>query len=164
MEALGAACELVKAAFQVPNVTCYDLYFTGVEGARIHAKLCVPRANKPLPAVINFHGYTGRAPDFSWMLSWAAGFVIAAMDCRGQGGQSEDVGGVKGNTYCGHFIRVLVEGRKRRSKPKDDKLPLLTYKMMQDYIIFKYLYTVGLLSPQIRASSLTFICPLISDG
>jgi len=31
-------------------------------------------------------------------------------------------------------IRVLVEGRKRRSKPKDDKLPLLTYKMMQDYI------------------------------
>ena len=31
-------------------------------------------------------------------------------------------------------IRVLVEGRKRRSKPKDGKLPLLTYKMMQDYI------------------------------
>ena len=31
-------------------------------------------------------------------------------------------------------------------------------------IIFKYLYTVGLLSPHTRASSLTFICPLISDG
>ena len=111
MEALGSACELVKASFQVPNVTCYDLYFTGVEGARIHAKLCVPKADKPLPAVISFHGYTGRSPDFSWMLSWAAaGFVIAAMDCRGQGGESEDVGGVKGNTYCGHFIRGLAEG------------------------------------------------------
>ena len=31
-------------------------------------------------------------------------------------------------------LRVLVEGRKRRPKPKDGKLPLLTYKMMQDYI------------------------------
>ena len=31
-------------------------------------------------------------------------------------------------------LRVLVHGRKRRSKPQDGKLPLLTYKMMQDYI------------------------------
>ncbi len=31
-------------------------------------------------------------------------------------------------------LRVLVQGRKRRPKPKDGKLPLLTYKMMQDYI------------------------------
>ena len=31
-------------------------------------------------------------------------------------------------------LRVLVEGRKRRPKPKDGKLPLLTFKMMEDYI------------------------------
>lgn len=31
-------------------------------------------------------------------------------------------------------LRVLVESRKRHPKPKDGKLPLLTYKMMQDYI------------------------------
>lgn len=31
-------------------------------------------------------------------------------------------------------LRVLVEGRKRRPKPKNGKLPLLTFKMMQDYI------------------------------
>ena len=111
MEALGTDCQLVKAAFQVPNAACYDMYFTGVEGARIHAKLVVPKADKPLPAVVAFHGYTGRAPDFSGLLGWAAaGFVIAALDCRGQGGQSEDVGGVKGNTYCGHIIRGLAEG------------------------------------------------------
>ena len=29
------------------------------------------------------------------------------MDCRGQGGSSEDTGGVKGNTYQGHIIRGL---------------------------------------------------------
>ena len=31
-------------------------------------------------------------------------------------------------------LRVLVENRKRHPKPKAGKLPLLTYKMMQDYI------------------------------
>ena len=31
-------------------------------------------------------------------------------------------------------LRVLVEGRKRRPKLKEGKRPLLTYKMMQDYI------------------------------
>ena len=32
---------------------------------------------------------------------------MAAMDCRGQGGFSEDIGGVKGNTVNGHIIRGL---------------------------------------------------------
>ena len=115
MEALGTSCELVKAVFQVPNIACYDLYFTGVGGARIHAKLCIPKADKPLPAVCHFHGYSGSAPEFSWMLSWAAaGFVIAALDCRGQGGESEDTGSVKGNTFCGHIIRGLAEGNPKK--------------------------------------------------
>src|SRR5690606_1033304 len=37
----------------------------------------------------------------------ASGFSVAALDCRGQGGLSEDVGGVKGNTLYGHIIRGL---------------------------------------------------------
>jgi cephalosporin-C deacetylase len=32
---------------------------------------------------------------------------VAALDCRGQGGRSEDVGGVHGNTLQGHIIRGL---------------------------------------------------------
>ena len=31
-------------------------------------------------------------------------------------------------------LRVLVENRKRHPKPKAGKLPLLTYKMMRDYL------------------------------
>ena len=115
MEALGTGCELVKAAFQVPGSDCHDLYYTGVKGARIHARLIVPHADKPMPAVVIFHGYTGRAPDFSELLNYAAaGFVVAAMDCRGQGGESEDVGGVRGNTHQGHIIRGLAEGDPRK--------------------------------------------------
>jgi cephalosporin-C deacetylase len=33
--------------------------------------------------------------------------AVAAMDCRGQGGLSEDSGGVRGNTLQGHIIRGL---------------------------------------------------------
>jgi cephalosporin-C deacetylase len=35
------------------------------------------------------------------------GFTVAALDCRGQGGLSEDPGGVTGNTHRGHIIRGL---------------------------------------------------------
>ena len=39
----------------------------------------------------------------------AQGFTVAAMDCRGQGGSSEDPGGVSGNTLHGHIIRGLQD-------------------------------------------------------
>jgi cephalosporin-C deacetylase len=55
-----------------------------------------------------FHGYSGNAGDWADKLGYAAmGFVVAALDCRGQGGRSEDVGGVAGNTLRGHIIRGL---------------------------------------------------------
>ncbi len=40
----------------------------------------------------------------------AAGYVVAAMDCRGQGGLSEDVGGVKGGTLYGFIVKGLDSG------------------------------------------------------
>jgi cephalosporin-C deacetylase len=55
-----------------------------------------------------FHGYTGDSGDFSDKLAYvAAGYTVAALDCRGQGGLSEDAGGVTGNTQHGHIIRGL---------------------------------------------------------
>lgn len=117
MEALGTGCELVKSAFQAPGAECYDLWFTGVGGARVHAKFLKPAhtAGK-IPAVLMFHGYTGDCGSFSEKLSYVcAGFAVAALDCRGQGGLSEDTGSVKGNTMRGQIIRGL-------SDPDPDKL------------------------------------------
>jgi len=55
-----------------------------------------------------FHGYTCNSGDWADKLAYAAsGFVVAAMDCRGQGGLSQDVGGVKGTTQNGTIIRGL---------------------------------------------------------
>ncbi len=39
----------------------------------------------------------------------AAGYTVAALDCRGQGGLSEDPVGVPGWTLRGHIIRGLEE-------------------------------------------------------
>jgi cephalosporin-C deacetylase len=105
--------ELVASEFQVPSAECYDLYFTGVKGARVHAKYLRPKSGNqtPHPAVLFFHGYTGNAGDWSDKLNYISlGFSVFAMDCRGQGGLSEDVGGVIGNTHRGHIIRGLDAG------------------------------------------------------
>lgn len=109
MEKLGTDYELVLADFQAPGAMCYHMYFTGMHGARIHAKLVRPKViSSPMPAVCHFHGYAGASPDFPELLPYTqCGMIVAAMDCRGQGGLSEDVGGVKGNTMYGQIIRGL---------------------------------------------------------
>ena len=83
--------------------------FTGVGGARIYAKYLRPRgAARAHPALLMFHGYSGNCGDWHDKLGYvAAGFSVAAMDVRGQGGLSEDTGGVKGTTQTGHIIRGL---------------------------------------------------------
>jgi cephalosporin-C deacetylase len=91
---------------------CFDLRFTGVGGARIYAKYLRPRglASSRGPAVAVFHGYSGSSPDWFTLLPYVAqGWCVAALDCRGQGGRSEDVGGVTGNTLQGHIIRGLLD-------------------------------------------------------
>lgn len=101
--------ELVPAAFQTPQAECFHLYFTGVGGARVHAKYLRPKASAaPHPAVLQFHGYSGSSGDWCEKLSYVSlGFTLAALDCRGQGGLSEDSGAVRGNTLQGHIIRGL---------------------------------------------------------
>jgi cephalosporin-C deacetylase len=103
--------ELIPAEFKIANAECFHLYFTGVGGDRIHAKLLKPmKSSHPHPAVLMFHGYTGDSGDWFDKLGFvAAGFTVAALDCRGQAGLSEDKGGVKGNTLYGHIIRGLED-------------------------------------------------------
>ncbi len=110
MRALDPQVEIVPDKdFQVPFATCSHLWFTGVGGARIHAKLIQPKnAGEKHPAILQFHGYSGDCGDWLDKLGFAAaGFTVASLDCRGQGGLSEDTGCVKGNTHRGQIIRGL---------------------------------------------------------
>jgi cephalosporin-C deacetylase len=101
--------ELIPSDFRTSFCECFDMYFTGVQGARIHSKLLKPlNVKSPHPAILLFHGYSGNSGDWSDKLGYVAQeFTVAAMDCRGQGGFSEDPGGVSGNTLHGHIIRGL---------------------------------------------------------
>jgi cephalosporin-C deacetylase len=101
--------ELIPYPLSAPYVDCFDMYFNGVGGARVHAKYYRPaRVEQPHPAMLIFHGYSGNSGDWTDKLHWAArGYSVAALDCRGQGGLSEDVGAVRGNTLRGHIIRGL---------------------------------------------------------
>lgn len=117
LEGVKSRAELVPAGFQAPFAECFHLYFTGVRGARIHVKFIRPKKREgALPALLMFHGYKDSSKWWSEKLPYAAsGFVVAAMDCRGQGGYSEDTGGVRGTTQNGHIIRGL-------DGPKQDML------------------------------------------
>jgi len=109
LDATDPAPELVPStALKARRTECFDLWFTGVGGARIHAKYARPKGETGCPAILQFHGYSEGCGDWRERLPYTGeGFCVAALDCRGQGGLSEDVGGVKGTTLRGHIVRGL---------------------------------------------------------
>ncbi len=117
MRSVNSRVELIPSKFQAPGVECFHLFFTGVGGARVHAKLLRPaKISSPHPAVLMFHGYTVNSGDWSDKLGYVAqGYTVAALDCRGQAGLSEDTGGVIGNTLHGQIIRGLENALKGNS-------------------------------------------------
>lgn len=109
MRALDPRVELEPYPLKTHHAECFHLWFTGVGGARVHAKYLRPKnAPEPHPAVLLFHGYSGNSGDWADKLAYVSqGYSVAALDVRGQGGLSEDPGSVKGNTLRGHIIRGL---------------------------------------------------------
>lgn len=100
--------ELISCKWNFRNAEAYDMYFTGIDNARIHAKYIRPANVDKSPVIFTFHGYS--LSSWSWMEMLALlsqGYSVVSMDCRGQGGCSEDKGNVKGNTLNGHIIRGL---------------------------------------------------------
>lgn len=117
LDASSMEYELIPADFQSPIADCYHLYFTGVGGARVHAKFAKPKnPTHKGPGMAIFHGYSCDSGDWSEKVGYAAhGISVLALDCRGQGGLSEDNLTVKGTTLRGHIIRGIDD-------PNPDKL------------------------------------------
>ena len=114
MNAVDPHVELRPAPFTASYAECFDLFFTGVGGSRVHAKYLRPKNSlKKHAAVLQFHGYSGNAGDWGDKLGYvAAGLSVAALDCRGQGGLSESIEPVRGTTLNGHIIRGLDDDPK----------------------------------------------------
>jgi cephalosporin-C deacetylase len=109
LDSIDPKPELIPAEFKCNFAECFDLFYSGVRGAKIHAKYIRPKSStSPVPALLSFHGYGMNSGDWYKLLPYAAaGMAIAAMDCRGQGGLSEDTGSITGNTLHGQIIRGL---------------------------------------------------------
>lgn len=101
--------ELVEADFQTPFADCYHLTFTGVGDAKVYAKFIKPKKHIATgQAVAMFHGYSVDSGDWLDKLAFAAqGITVLALDCRGQGGRSEDTLRTKATTMRGLIIRGL---------------------------------------------------------
>lgn len=148
MKAVDPQVTMKEATFQSPFADCYDMYFTGVNGARIHVKHLRPKnITGKIPAVLHFHGYQGNSGDWFDKLAYvASGMAVFAMDVRGQGGKSEDVGGVRWNTVHGHIIRGLDEEDPKKLLYRDiflDTAQLAGIAMDMEYIDASKVYAMG---------------------
>ncbi len=108
MNATAPNIKITPSDFSCSFADCSDLYFTGVNQARVYAKLIRPKNKTNCPALLCFHGYTTSSSHWVDYLAYAAqGYVVAALDCRGQGGRSQDTTQTAGTTFHGHIIRGL---------------------------------------------------------
>ena len=94
MNAIDPKPEFKPHPFKSNCADLYELRFTSTKGAVIFGKVAVPKnVQGKVPAVLMFHGLGGDGGSYRGLLSYASqGFVVASMDCRGQGGKSQDVG------------------------------------------------------------------------
>lgn len=108
-DAVSLDYELVPSDIpSFPTCDFLDLWYRGMKGARLHAKVILPRTSHEVPLVLQFHGYPGASRSWFEQASFAGmGMAIIALDCPGQGGPSEDVGGFTGTTVSGHIIAGL---------------------------------------------------------
>ncbi len=97
------------ASFKCEFADCFNMTFYSTKGARIYAKFVRPKnIDGKIPALIKFHGLSGNCGRWTSLIQFAAqGYCVAAMDCRGQGGLSVDVGGALGTTSTTLFTRGL---------------------------------------------------------
>lgn len=109
LDATPPAARFEDGPVRLPGVITKDVWFTGVGGARVHAKYArSASATGRTPCVLLFHGYSGSSGDWLGLLSWVAmGATVLSLDVRGQAGQSQDVHAVDGWTLQGHIVRGL---------------------------------------------------------
>lgn len=108
LKATSPNLDLTPKDFAADFAECFELRFAGTRGGSVYAKYVRPKGKKNCPVLLRFHGYSGNGGDWASAMGWAArGFAVASMDCRGQGGFSQDSGSYEGMTLRGHIVRGL---------------------------------------------------------
>lgn len=117
-DAVELEYDIVPAGLpHAPSCEFLDVWFTGIDGARLHAKYIRRLSSKgdgeggtlsANPMLLQFHGYPGSSRSWFEQCSFVGmGMSVLALDCPGQGGPSQDLGGYPGTTVSGHIIAGL---------------------------------------------------------
>jgi len=70
----------------------------------------VPQGKGPFPAIVQYHGYSGNKQDAHHYLMWALqGYVVLAVDSRGQSGESTDAGIYPGGHEKGWMTQGILD-------------------------------------------------------
>ena len=100
--------ELIPYPLPLNGLECYALRFDGYKGGRIAGWYLRPVSRNKVPAVMMYHGYSGRGARPMDMLSYASqGIAVLSMDCRGQNGQSQDMSVVEEGNASGWMTRGI---------------------------------------------------------
>lgn len=84
--------ELIPYDLPAKNLQCYAVRFDGFGGGRVAGWYVRPQQTGKFPALMHYHGYSGRGARPLDLLQFASqGMCVLSMDCRGQNGQSQDV-------------------------------------------------------------------------
>lgn len=88
-----------------------DLVYDSVGGAKVRAQYLRRKDLRgKAPVVLLFHGYEAMHREYFDKLAFVnEGFIVLAMDCRGQNGKSTDPLPAERSTGTGHIIRGLDE-------------------------------------------------------
>ena len=148
LDSISMDYTLISAPFTAPGVECFDLWFTGVRGARIHCKFLKPaQIQGKIPGIAVFHGYMHHSGEWYERLPLVyAGNAVIVMECRGQGGTSEDVYSGIGPTVFGHVIRGVRDEDPHKLYYRDvylDAAQTLRILMGMDFIDETRIATLG---------------------
>lgn len=99
---------LNKIEFLNKDANYYELTFKSIDGELIYAKYICPNNSKKSPIVLEFHDYKEASKGWHNLTRYIGiGYSILAMDCRGQGGKTNDSYKSKGPTVLGHLIQGI---------------------------------------------------------
>jgi len=97
-----ATLDLERIPYPISKVEVYNASLQAGDGVALKGYYLRPslntlnkpaqaEANKGLPGLVRFHGYSGNRGQISELLFWALqGYAVLALDIRGQGGETPD--------------------------------------------------------------------------
>ncbi|MBO3803483.1 MAG: acetylxylan esterase [Candidatus Brockarchaeota archaeon] len=103
-----------KVGYPVTKLEAYSVTYDGfLDKTPISAWLLKPNVGDPLPALLFFHGYGGNKGSISDYLGWVLqGYVVMAVDVRGQSGESPDFARYPSGSVMGNMTKGILDKSK----------------------------------------------------